>query len=198
MDEKSQKKHGDANADDVVIETDENLDDSVVSEESAKETIKKLREKLKTAEKEKAEFLAGWQRARADYANFKRETDEAKKLMTRFANERLFDDIIPVLDSFDMAFGNKEVWEKVDKNWRIGVEYIYSQLVKALEGHGLTQYTPAVGDKVDPNRHEPAGTVPTAEEAKDHTIATVLKKGYELGGQIFRPAQVTVFEGKKE
>jgi molecular chaperone GrpE len=186
------------NKDDVVIEPDENLDDSVVAEEAAGETIKKLRDKLKACEKEKADYLAGWQRARADYANFKRETDDAKKLMSRFANERLFDDVIPVLDSFDMAFGNKKVWESVDKNWRTGVEYIYSQLVKALENHGLIQYTPAVGEKMDAAKHEPAGTVPTDDEKKDHTIAEVIKKGYMIDAQVFRPAQVKAYEVRIE
>lgn len=183
-------------AEDVTIEQDENLDDSVVSEESAKETIKKLREKLKACEKEKAEYLAGWQRARADYANFKKETEANRKTMAVYANERLFDDIIPVLDSFDMAFSNKKTWEEVPKNWRMGVEYIYSQLTKALENHGLVQYAPTMGDKIDTVKHEAIGTIPTEESVKDHTVAEVLKKGYIIGTDIFRPAQVKAFELK--
>ena len=63
---------------DEEIEKDENLDDSVVAEEAAAEVIKKLREKLKTTQKERDEYLAGWQRAKADLIN-SRQRDEADK-----------------------------------------------------------------------------------------------------------------------
>lgn len=184
--------------DDIEIDSsaDADLDDSVVAEENAQEMIKKLREKLKKSEAEKKEYLDGWQRARADYANFKKEQEESKKQFVKFANERLFDELIPALDSFDMAFGNKEVWEKVDMNWRIGIQYIYNQLVKTLENHGLLQYSGVVGDKADNKKFETIGTIPTSDEDKNHTIAETVKKGYMLGDQVFRPAQVKVFENK--
>jgi molecular chaperone GrpE (heat shock protein) len=51
----------------------------------------------------------------------------------KFANERLIDGLIPVLDSFELAMNNKEVWEKTDKNWRVGVESIAGQLKKSIE-----------------------------------------------------------------
>ena len=184
-------------AEDIVIETDADLDDSVVGEESAQETIKKLREQLKKVTAEKQEYLNGWQRARADYANFKKEQEEVKKDFIKFANERLFDELIPVLDSFDMAFGNKEAWEKADLNWRIGIEYIYNQLVKSLSDNCLTQYSANIGDKMDNAKFEAVGIMPTEDEKNDHTVAVLIKKGYLLGGQIFRPSQVKVFEMKK-
>src|SRR5207244_2477593 len=107
--------------DDVIAE---NLDDSVVAEENAAEAIKKLRERLKKAEAEKQEYLTGWQRAKADLVNARKRDEEDLKEFVRFANERLIEGLIPVLESFDMAMGNKEAWEKADKNWRVGVEYI--------------------------------------------------------------------------
>lgn len=184
--------------------SDDVADDDIVPEESeeysgaaAKDKLKKLKEKIAALEKERREYLDGWQRARADYANFKKEQEEAKKEVVRFANERLFEDLIPALDSFDMAFANKEAWEKADKNWRIGVEYIYSQIVKALENHGLTQFSPSAGDKFDNQKHEAIGTVP-GDQSNDHTVAEPVKKGYMLKGEVFRPAQVKIFEFKRE
>ena len=100
-------------ADEIVVEdiTDTNtddLDESVVADESATETIKKLREKLKTTEKERMEYLTGWQRAKADLINARKRDEEDRKEFIKFANERLIEGIIPVLESFEMAMGNKE------------------------------------------------------------------------------------------
>jgi molecular chaperone GrpE len=176
--------------DDVKIEADENLDDSVVAEEHAQEAIKKLRERLKKAEAERQEYLTGWQKAKADYINAKKREEEDKKDFVRFANENLVAELLPVLDSFNMAMGNKEVWEKVDKNWRTGVEYIFNQLKKVLEEHGLKEIDP-IGQKFDPMRDE------ALEDGKESDlITTVVSKGYSLNGKIVKAPKVKVGEKK--
>jgi molecular chaperone GrpE len=173
------------------------LDDSVVAEESATETIKKLREKLKKSEAERQEYLTGWQRAKADLINA-RKRDEADRLeFIKFANERLIDDLIPVLDSFELAMGNKEAWEKADKNWRIGVESIAGQLKKALNDAGLEEVNP-IGQKFDPMRDEAAEYTPVDSEDKNHIIINAVQKGYNLNGRPMRPAKVKVGEYKVE
>jgi molecular chaperone GrpE (heat shock protein) len=63
--------------------------------------------------------FSGWQRAKADLLNARKRDEEEKKEYIKFANERMIEDLLPVLQSFDMAMGNKEAWEKADKNWRI-------------------------------------------------------------------------------
>ena len=83
--------------------------------------IKKLKEKIKELEKEKTEYLDGWQRARADYANLQKTTDEDKKRFREHFAARFVEDLLPVMDSFAMAMSNKEAWEKVDQTWRTGV-----------------------------------------------------------------------------
>lgn len=182
--------------DDVSIETDESLDDSVVAEENMVETIKKLREKLKKSDAEKTEYLTGWQRTKADMVNARKRDEEERKDFIKFANERLIEDLIPTLESFDMAIGNKEAWEKVDKNWRMGVEYIYSQLKKALADNGLEEINP-LNEKFDHNKHEAASYEPVTEEKNDQTIIGVAQKGYKINGKILRPAKVRVGEYKK-
>jgi len=181
---------------DEEIEKDENLDDFVVAEEAAAETIKKLREKLKTTQKERAEYLDGWQRAKADLINARQRDEADKKEFIRFANERLIDGLIPVLDSFELAFNNKESWEKADKNWRAGVEFIYHQLKKSLTDAGLEEINP-LGEKFDSNRDEAAEYLPIESGSDEHKILAVLQKGYSLYGRPMRPPKVRVGEIQK-
>jgi len=173
------------------------LDDSVIAEENAVQAVKILKEKLKKAEQEKQEYLVGWQRAKADLINA-RKRDEADRLeFVKYANERLVEGLIPVLESFDMAIGNKESWEKVDKNWRVGVEYIYSQLKKVLNESGLEEVDP-LGKAFDVNRDEASEYVPVTEEKDNHKIIAVVQKGYTLNGRVLRPPKVKVGEWKRE
>lgn len=174
---------------------DEFLDDSVVAEESAAETIKKLREKLKACEAEKMEYLTGWQRAKADLINARKRDEADRAEFTRYANERLIEELLPTLESFDLAMSNKEAWERVDRNWRMGVEYIYSQLKKALQDAGLEEINP-LGKEYDHNRDEAAEYVPVGSKADHHKIIAVIQKGYVLNGKPLRPPKVRVGEFK--
>jgi molecular chaperone GrpE len=192
--------------DDVVIEPNVNepqgsnatsdLDDSVIVEENLTETVKKLKEKLKKVEEERMEYLTGWQRAKADLINARKRDEEDRKDFMKFANERLIEGLIPVLESFEMAMGNKESWEKADKNWRVGVEYIYSQLKKTLNDAGLVEIDP-MGQKFDPKRDEASSYEPVDSTEKDHIIIKVVQKGYSLNGRDMRPPKVVVGEYKK-
>ena len=179
------------------VDTATNLDDSVVAEEATAETVKKLREKLKKSETERMEYLTGWQRAKADLINARKRDETDHKEFVKFANERLIDGLIPVLDSFELAMNNKEAWEKADKNWRIGVEYIANQLRKTLADAGLEEINP-IGQKFDPARDEAAEYVPVDSEEKNHAILAVMQKGYTLNGRPMRPAKVKVGEFKVE
>lgn len=171
---------------DLQFESEEDLESPALA-------LKKLREKLKVCEKEKKEYLDGWQRMRADFANVKKDEETRRGEMIKFAAEGLVEDLLPVLDSFSMAFGNKEAWEKVDANWRKGVEYIYTQMLSVLESRGLTEIG-KVGESVDPRLHIAIAELPTESSAKADTIAEVIQKGYRLHSKVIRPANVKVFE----
>ena len=196
-DENSKKPiENEENNDEVIIELDDTLDDSVLAEEALQDMVRKLREKLKACTKEKQEYLDGWQRTKADYMNSKKEEELRRKDIMKYASERLVDDLIPVLQSFDMAFVNKERWEKVDKNWRVGVEYIYSQFRSVLETNGLKEVNP-LGLKFDPNRDEALEHISVEDESKDHIVMEVVQKGYELNGKLIKAPRVKVGEFKK-
>ena len=89
------------------------------NEKSLQSKLKDIKEKLKITEKERKEYLDGWQRMKADSINEKKRFDDQKKDIIEFANQKLLMDFVPVMDSFLMAMKNKEAWETVDKNWRI-------------------------------------------------------------------------------
>jgi molecular chaperone GrpE len=202
MDEDKAKKdskgqvHGDGQKVDFVDYDSSDLDDSIVAEENATDTIKKLREKLKKCETEKQEYLTGWQRAKADLINA-RKRDEADRLeFAKFANEQLIAELIPVLGSFELAMGNKEAWEKADKNWRTGIECIYTQLLKVLIDFGVKEIN-SLNEKFDHAQYEAASYEPVIDEKLDHMILGVIQKGYSLNGRVLKAPKVAVGEWKK-
>ncbi|HEY4486881.1 MAG TPA: nucleotide exchange factor GrpE [Candidatus Paceibacterota bacterium] len=153
--------------------------------------VKDLKEKLKVCEGERQEFLDGWQRAKADFINARKEEEKARGEFKKFANEDLLLHILSVMDSFEMAFSNKEAWEKAPQEWRIGVEYIYSQLKKILEGHGLLQLH-SIGERFNPIVHESVELVPIDDAGKDGVIVDVVSSGYSLHGKVVRVPRVKV------
>jgi molecular chaperone GrpE len=158
----------------------EDLDDSVVAEEAAGESIKKLRARLKESEAKAKEYLDGWQRAQADFANLRKRDEAAKKEFTKFVSEKLISDLLPVLDSFNLALehGNKEL------------EPVHKQLMQTLKSHGLEEMDP-LGETFDPTFHEAIGTKEVAQK-DDQKILEVAQKGYILSGKIIRPAKVII------
>lgn len=172
--------------DDIVFENDEEY-----GHKDPTEVIKKLKEKIKLLEAGKQEYLDGWQRAKADFINARKRDEETSAQLIKYANENLVTDLIPVLDSFDMAMGNKEAWEQAPKDWRVGVEYIYQQLLSTLSQRGLTQTNPR-GAPFDPAEHEAVDTIETTNKEEDQKVLDVLQKGYSLNGKPIRGAKVKV------
>jgi molecular chaperone GrpE len=160
--------------------------------EEPKDTIKRLREKLKETVAKKQEYLDGWQRAKANLVNNKKDVAEAKTEARKQAEIDVIEDILPVLDSFQMAQADTDVWESVDEQWKEGVKQIESQLEQVLETHGVEAIDPASGDAFDPQFHNSVDTV--AEKGKEEdTIAEVQKRGFKKGEQVIRSANVVVY-----
>ncbi|MCC6199099.1 nucleotide exchange factor GrpE [Candidatus Nomurabacteria bacterium] len=176
---------------DVVFEES----DEEGAEKGAKDKVAKLKEKIVTLEKESKEYLDGWQRARADYANLVKTAEEDKKRMRSLAEESFIEELLPVVDSFAVAMSNKEAWEKAEPAWRTGVEYIYQQLMNVLKERSLEAFG-AVGELFDPALHHAVSETATDDEGLDHTIASVLQQGYKLRGMVLRPVRVVVYKLK--
>lgn len=167
--------------------------DAMGDELKDKAKLKNLRAELSKSQAESRENLTALQRARADYVNLKKELDEVRTTTKQKTTERVVMDFLPVLDSFDMAMGNKEVWESVDKNWRMGIEYINSQFHKVLENHGIEPID-SVNVEFDPNLHETMETVETDDATQDHKVSKIIQKGYKMGDRVIRPARVVVWK----
>lgn len=180
---------------------EDKIQDDITWEESTedgdalptKDVVKKLREQLATARKEKEEYLTGWQRTKADYVNLQKEEEAKRRDLKKHVVASFIEELLPVLDSYDLAFSNKEAWEKVDANWRKGVEYIHAQLLKVLADHGVSEISPKEGEAFDHNIHESIENIPTENDSLDHTIAKVIQKGYRGESGVIRPARVNVY-----
>lgn len=179
-------------SDEIIYDNDDNFDVSPNPEDK----VLKLKEELKQCKEEKQEYLDGWQRSKADFVNLKkRSAEEILELRERFA-EGFISDLLPVLDSFDMAFKNKEAWESAPEQWRKGIEYIHSQILNLLENNNVKIIDPLNKD-FDPNEHHSSANVKVDDESQDHKVIDVILKGYKLKDRVLRPAHVKVgtFEG---
>ncbi len=172
--------------DDVIFE-----DNTEVMGGEFKAKVDKLRMRIKELEKKNTELLDGWQRDKAEFVNSRKRDEDAKKEFLKFSKADVVAEIIPVLDSFESAFKNKEAWEKVDKNWRTGVEYIHSQLFTILSGHGLKVINP-LGETFDHARDEAVETVKVDDATQNDKILDVVQVGYEFNGKEIRAPKVKV------
>ncbi|MDD3662613.1 MAG: nucleotide exchange factor GrpE [Candidatus Pacebacteria bacterium] len=179
---------------------EDNIDDVTFVESTeeggellSKDKIKKIKNDLKLCQKEKEEYLIGWQRAKADYINLQKEIEQIRLNSSVLVKENLILNLLPALDSFEMAFANKDSWEKVDKEWRLGVEYIHQQLMTGINNFGISKIN-ELNVPFDPQIHHSVKMVKTNEKENNHLIASISQVGYKIGDRIIRPASVDVYE----
>lgn len=141
-------------------------------------------------EKARAEsHLAGWQRAQADFMNYKRRTEQEKAEASKFANAMLILNLLPILDDFQRAFASMSS-SLASLTWVDGMQLIYRKLESILEANGLTQIK-AIGEKFDPRYHEAV----LHKEGDEGVVMEELQRGYKLHDKVIRPALVVVGSG---
>ena len=155
------------------------------SEESGEvdlaEKIKKLREKLKQCQKEKQDYLNGWQRCQADFINYKRRQEKQMAEWFKILGEGLIRDLLPLLDTLDASIKNSS-----DNQ---GLLATREQLIKILKQHGLEEIK-SVGEKFNPEWHEAVEQVESGGEKG--VVVEEVQKGYMLDGKVIRAAKVKV------
>jgi molecular chaperone GrpE len=155
------------------------------------DTVEGLRKAL-AEEKAKAEAnLARWQRAQADFINFKRCSEQEKMDLGRWANTNLLLGILPVIDDFERALGTIPE-EAANQNWAEGIKLIERKLRSALEKQGLSAIT-ALGEQFDPQFHEAV----MCSKGKENIVIQELQKGYKLNDRTIRPSKVVVGNGEE-
>ncbi len=140
-----------------------------------------LTEKLKECEKTKQEYLAGWQRARADLLNYKKEEMARVGDIFKYANEGLILKMLPIIDNLEIALKNLP-----DK----GFSQIKEQILRFLKEQGVEEIQ-SIGDKFDPNLHEVVEEI-KEEDKESGIVLEEVQKGYTINGRLLRPAKVKI------
>ena len=146
-----------------------------------------LAQKLAALEKEAEEYLNGWKRAKADYINFKKETEKRRQEIIEYANANLLLDILPLVDQFKIAFAHLP-GEQKDSEWVKGIRHLESKLKKILEDYGISEIP--TGGKFNPELHEAVEHVESDQE--EGTILETVSTGFKLAEKVIEPAKVKV------
>jgi len=154
-----------------------------------KPSIDSFKKKLKECQKEKEEFLTGWQRARADFLNYKKEEAERVRRILKYANEDLVFKILPILDNFEKAEEGISKELKDDEYFK-GILQIRNQLQGLLKSQGVEEIK-SLGEKFNPNFHEVVEEV-KVEDKESGIVVEETQKGYMFEGKLLRPAKVKV------
>ncbi|MEO7117527.1 MAG: nucleotide exchange factor GrpE [Candidatus Limnocylindrales bacterium] len=148
-----------------------------------------LKERLATAEQEAADNKAGWQRAMADMANFRRRTEQEREASLGLANEFLLLKLLTIVDDFDRALAQMPP-ELSRSTWIEGIVAIDRKLRALLDSEGLVPIE-AEGAMFDPREHQAIAQEAT-DGVPDGTILAELQRGYRIRDRVLRPAMVTV------
>jgi len=152
------------------------------------EDLKKCQDDSAKIAKERDDYLAGWQRERADFANYKKEQIKVFEDIKKFAAENFIMRILPVLDNLEAAASHLPRDFK-DNDWAKGVIQIKEQIKTILKDCGVEEIK-TEGEKFNPEFHEAAERVES--EGEEEMIIEEIQKGYLMHGKVIRPARVKV------
>jgi molecular chaperone GrpE len=136
------------------------------------------------------DYMNRWQRAQADFANFKRRSQQEQEQREVQIAGSVVATLLPALDSFERAFATLPPTLR-GFSWIDGIALVHLQFHNALAAHGIQPVAAEPGQAFDPLRHESIGEVETAEHPEGH-IAVVVQRGYEAKGLLLRPALVQI------
>jgi molecular chaperone GrpE len=149
-----------------------------------------LKKELEAAQAKAAEYLDGWQRARAELTNYKRRIEKEQAEIYQNAAGRIIARYLEVLDDFDRAMQERPSADGDLAKWAEGMPLIYRKFRNVLDAEGVTRID-AEGKEFDPAFHEAI----TQEDCEGHTsghVIAVVRQGYKVGERVIRPAMVRV------
>lgn len=158
-------------------------------DEEELDQVAELENKLLEALSERDEYLDGWQRTQADFANYKKRVDRDRQLMQQNAVGMVVLRYLEILDDLERALTNQpQTGEGSD--WADGIDLVYRKWLKALE---VDNIKPMDVDHqlFDPMLHE-AVSHEESDEYKSGEIIEVVQTGYLIGDRVLRPARVRV------
>ncbi len=148
-----------------------------------------LESQLADAQAKTAEYLDGWQRARADFVNYKKRAEQERADAYANAAAETLRKFLPILDDLDRALANVPA-DKADDDVIKGFSLISRKWLTLLETSGVKIINP-LGEEFNPAFHEAIGQDETSDVPSGH-ISAVLQKGYLHGDKVLRPALVRV------
>jgi molecular chaperone GrpE len=172
------------------ITPEQTIEAEIVEEEAQEpEGSEALEQELAEARLKADEYLDGWQRSRAEFANYKKRMEREQSQAYQTATGNVIKRYLDVVDDLERALKNRPQ-DGDGAAWASGIELIYRKLLNMLESEGVKPVE-AEGQLFDPNLHEAI----TSEESDEHEsgrIIEVLEQGYLIGDRILRPAKVRV------
>lgn len=163
---------------------------SVGSADDASARIAELERQLAAERDAATDYMQKWQRAVADFTNFKRRAQQEQEQRDQLFAAQALAPVLHALDSFERAFATLPDSLR-GYTWIEGVALVDYQLRRALEAQGITEVAAEPGQALDPTRHQAVGEVETDQQPEGH-IAVVLQKGYQTSSLLIRPALVQV------
>jgi len=173
------------------LESAEDMPAELAAELPAPEPLdaQELTAEMERIRSERQEFLDGWQRARAEFANYRKRVErEQEEARSRIAGETLVR-VLAIMDDLDRALRDRPA-EPEAAAWAEGIELIYRKFQALLEAEGV-QLIQAEGQAFNPAVHEAL----SHEESEAHDegqVIEVVQRGYRIGDRVLRPALVRV------
>ena len=175
-------EHKDTILEEEIVENDETT-------EEAQDNVVDIEEKLE--EKKLSEEMDAlndqYKRLQAEYANYRRRTQQEKETIGIFANEKILNDLIPVIDNMERAL---EACDDKESTMYKGIDLVYKQLQDTLKKFGVEEIE-ALEKDFDPNVHL-AVMQESVEGVEANKVVMVLQKGYKLGSKVLRASMVKV------
>ena len=168
-----------------------------IKEKKSKEEkkLKELEEQLAKLKADSEHWKNEYYRAYADTQNLRKSLEKEHSDIIKYRAMGFIEDLLPVLDSFHMALANEPTSQEL-KNYLVGFQFVYRNLVNVLENEGVKEISPSIGDKFSDKTMNAVDV--TVQEGEENLVTKVYAKGYELHGRLIRPAQVSVSKNKKE
>ena len=151
--------------------------------------IELLQAEIDKLRQQSQEYLDGWQRERAEFANYKKRKEKESQLLQNNISGNIIRKYLDIVDDLERALQNQPE-EGEGASWAKGIELIYRKFLSALEAEGVVPMK-VKGLQFDPNLHEAISLEPN-EEYESGQIIEVLRNGYLIGDRVIRPASVRI------
>lgn len=152
-------------------------------------TIESLKNEIQSVQAKANEYLDGWQRSQAEFANYKKRMEREQLIAGQIMAGNIIKQFLDVIDDLDRALKNRPK-EGDGAVWADGIDLIYRKFLSVLEAQGIKPIE-AEGLFFDPNLHE-AISHEDHPELESGRVIGVVQQGYIYGDRVLRPARVRV------